>query len=56
MFFTRFGYRVGEGGSPKGVVHSLLMQLFTPAAQISKLSKTDFFDIVTTQNGHPRYV
>ena len=30
MFFTLFGYWVGGGGSPKGLVHNLLMQFFTP--------------------------
>ena len=31
MFFTLFGYwaHEGEGVSPKGLVHNLLMQLFT---------------------------
>ena len=33
VFFTLFGYQVGGGGgggSPKGRVHNLLMQFFTP--------------------------
>ena len=31
MFFTLFGYwaHEGEGVSPKGLVHNLLLQLFT---------------------------
>ena len=31
MFFTLFGYWAwgGGGGAPKGLVHNLLMQLFT---------------------------
>ena len=30
MFFTLFGYWVpGGGGSPKGWVHNLLLQIFT---------------------------
>ena len=30
VFFTLFGYWVRGGGSPNGVVHNLLMQLFSP--------------------------
>ena len=31
VFFTLFGYQVrGGGGSPRGLVHNLLMQFFTP--------------------------
>ena len=29
VFFTLFGYWVQGGGSPKGLVHNLLMQFFT---------------------------
>ena len=57
--FTRFspylGIRSG-GGSPKGWVHNLLMQFFTPDSSKIEVFKTCFFDIVTTQNDHPRYV
>ena len=46
MFFTLFGYSVGGGGggggAPKGLVHNLLMQFFTLAAQKSKFSKLVF--------------
>ena len=29
VFLTLFGYQVRGGGSPKGLVHNLLMQFFT---------------------------
>ena len=44
------------GGSPKGLVHNLLMQFFTPDSSKIEVSETCFFDIVTTQYDHPRYV
>ena len=56
MFFTLFGYWVGGGWSPKGLVHNLLMQIFTPGSSKIDVFETCFFDIVTTQNDHPRYV
>ena len=57
VFFTRFGYQVwGGGGSPKGRVHNLLMQFFTPDSSKMEVFETCFCDIVTTQNDHPRYV
>ena len=57
MFFTLFGYWVrGGGGSPKGLVHNLLMQFFTPDSSKIEVFETCFFDIVITQNDHPRYV
>ena len=52
MFFTLFGYWVG-GGSPKGLVHNLLMQFFTLDSSKIEVFKTCFFDIVTTQYDHP---
>ena len=57
MFFTLFGYQVGGGGggSPKGLVHNLLMQLFNPDSSKIEVFETCFFDIVTTQNDHPSY-
>ena len=55
MFFTLFGYQVGGGGSPKGRVHNLLMQFFTPDSSKIEVFETFFFDIVTTQNDHPSY-
>ena len=56
MFLTLFGYWVGGGGSPKGLVHNLLMQFFTLGSSKIEVFETCFFDIVTTQNDHPRYV
>ena len=34
------------GGAPKGLVHNLLMQFFTPGSSKIDVSKTYFFDIV----------
>ena len=48
--------RGGGGGSPKGLVHNLLMLFFTLGCSKIEVFKTCFFDIVTTQNDHPRYV
>ena len=45
----------GGGGPPKGLVHNLLMQFFTPDSSKIEVFETCFFDIVTTQNDHPRY-
>ena len=56
MFVILFGYWAGGGGSPKGLVHNLLMQFFTPGSSKSEVSETYFFDIVITCNDHPRYV
>ena len=58
MFFIRFGYGVrgGGGGSPKGLVHNLLMQFFTPGSSKMEVFKTGFYDTVITQYDHPRYV
>ena len=39
-----------------GPVHNLLMQLFTLGSSKIKAFETYFFDIVITQNDHPRYV
>ena len=50
------GIRSGGGGSPKGLVHNLLMQFFTPDSSKIEVSETCFFNIVTTQYDHPRYV
>ena len=46
----------GGGGAPKGLVHNLLMQLFTLGSSKIEVFETCFFDVVTTQNDHPRYV
>ena len=43
-------------GAPKGLVHNLLMQLFTLDSSKIEVSETYFFDIVTTQYDPPRYV
>ena len=48
VFFTLFGYWVGGGGSPKGLVHNLLMQFFTLGSSKIEVSETCFLDIVTT--------
>ena len=57
MFLTLFGYQVREGrGAPKGLLHNLLMQVFTLGSSKMEAFETCFFDIVTTHNDHPRYV
>ena len=38
----------GGGGAPKGLVHNLLMQFFTPGSSKIEVFKTGFHDIVTT--------
>ena len=48
MFFTLFGYWVGGRGSPKGLVHNLLMQFVTLGSSKIEVFETCFFDIVTT--------
>ena len=52
MFFTLFGYWVRGGGSPKGLVHNLLMHFLTPDSSKIEVFETCFFDIVITQNDH----
>ena len=39
-----------------GLVHNLLMQFCTVASSKIQVFETYFFDIVTTQYDHPRYV
>ena len=57
VFFTLFGYFVGGGvGDPKGLVHNLLMQLFALDTSKIEVVKTSFYDVVTIQYEHPRYV
>ena len=56
VFLTLFGIRSGGGGAPKRLVQYLLMQVFTPGSSKIEVFETCFFDIVTTQNDHPRYV
>ena len=48
MFFTLFAYWMGGGGSPRGLVHNLLMQLFTLDSSKIEFLETYFFDIVIT--------
>ena len=43
MFFTVFGYWVRGGGSPKGLVHNLLMQFFTLGSSKIEVFETYFF-------------
>ena len=42
--------------APQGMVHNRRSGFSPGAAQKSKFSETTFFDIVTTQNDHQRYV
>ena len=57
MIFTLFGIRsLGGGGAPKGLKCNLLMQFSTPGSSKIEIFETYFFDIVTTQYDHPRYV
>ena len=46
MFSALFGYWVGGGGSPKGMVHNLLMQFFTLDSSKIEVFETYFFDIL----------
>ena len=48
MFFTQLGYKVGGGGSPKGLLHNLLMHFFTPGSSKIEVFETCFFDTVIT--------
>ena len=48
--------RGGGGGSPKGLVHNLLMQSFTLDSSKIEVFKICFFDIVATQYDHPSYL
>ena len=48
MFFTKFGYKVGGGGAPKGLVHNLLMHFFSPGTSKIEVFETCFFDTVIT--------
>ena len=46
-FSPYLGIRSG-GGSPKGLVHNLLMQFFTPDSSKIEVFETCFFHVVTT--------
>ena len=51
VFFTLFwvsGRGGGGGGAPKGRVHNLLMQFFTPDSSKMEVFETCFCDIVIT--------
>ena len=48
VFFSLFGYWVGGGGPPKGLVHNLLMQFFTLDSSKIEVFETGFFGIVIT--------
>ena len=45
-----------NNGLVNGPGHNLLMQFFTPDSSKIEVFETCFFDIVTTQYDHPRYV
>ena len=45
-----------NNGLVNGPVQNLLMQFFTLGSSKTEVFETCFFDIVTTQNDHPRYV
>ena len=40
--------RGGGGGSPKGLVHNVVMQFFTQGSSKIEVFETGLFDIVTT--------
>ena len=48
MIFTLFGYWAARGGSPKGLVHNLLMQFFTLGSSKIEVFETYFYDTVIT--------
>ena len=50
MIFALSGYEVrgGGGGSPKGLVHNLLIQFFTLGGSKIKVFETFFFDTMIT--------
>ena len=47
---------VGGQVTPKGLVRNLLVQFFALGILKIQVSKTYFFDMVTTHNDHPSYV
>ena len=48
MLFTLFGYWAPGGGSPKGLVHNLLLQFFTLGSSKIEVFETCFYDYVIT--------
>ena len=45
-----------NNGLVNGPGHNLLMQFFTLGSSKIEVFESYFFDIVTTQNDHPRYI
>ena len=45
-----------NNGLVNGPVHNLLMQFFTLGSSKIEVFETCYYDILTTQNDHPRYV
>ena len=45
-FSPHLGIGCVWGGSPKGLVHNLLLQFFTPDSSKIEVSETYFFDTV----------
>ena len=45
-----------NNGLVNGLVHNLLRQFFTLDSSKIEVFETYFFDIVTTQHDHPRYI
>ena len=43
-------------GLRNGLVHNLLMQLLSPGSSKIEFLESCFYDIVITQNDHPRYI
>ena len=54
-FSPYLGIRSGGGGGLPST-HNLLMQFFTPDSSKMEVFEACFFDVVTTQNDHPRYL
>ena len=48
MIFTLVGYLVGGGGSPKGLVHNLLLRFFSLGSSKIEVFETCFFDTTIT--------
>ena len=55
IWVLRVCVRRGERGSSKGLVHGLLVQLFTLGTTKIEVFET-FCGTVTTRNDHPRYL
>ena len=55
-FSPYLGILYGGGGGQIGLVHNLLMQLFTLDSSKIGVFETYFFDTMITQNDHPKYV